>query len=101
MITDTNDEIAALKNQVFILLIALIVVSGTLTVFLYRQVSLANKDITQDKILSSQIVTNEVVFRKVVVNLVNYGEKHPDLLPVLKKYGLGPNSVAAPVAPRK
>ena len=38
---NSNEEIAALKNQVFTLLIALIVISGTLTVFLYRQASVA------------------------------------------------------------
>ncbi len=38
-------EIAALKNQIFTLLVALIVVSGTLTVYLYRQASMAGKDI--------------------------------------------------------
>ena len=34
---DLNSEVSALRQQVYVLLIALIVVSGTLTVFLYRQ----------------------------------------------------------------
>jgi hypothetical protein len=103
MTLDNNDEIAALRNQVFILLVALIVVSGTLTVFLYRQVSITNKDITQDQRLALNLNTNEMVLREVVGRLVSYGEKHPDYLPILKKNGLAPAgpAPAAPAAPKK
>jgi len=100
MTLDNNDEIAALRNQVFILLVALIVVSGTLTVFLYRQVSITNKDIAQDQRLALNLSTNEMVLRTVVGRLQNYGEKHPDYLPILKKNGLAPGG-AAPAAPKK
>jgi len=47
MIPENNDEIAAIKNQLFILLIALIVVSGTLTIFPLPPGERANKDITE------------------------------------------------------
>lgn len=102
MTTDNNvapynnsDEISVLKNQVFILLVALIVVSGTLTVVLYRQVSLANKDIAQSQGLSADVAKKEDVINTFVGRLVAYGEKHPDFVPVLKKYGLA--GVPAPV----
>ena len=101
---EKNDEIASLKNQVFFLLVALIVVSGTVTVTLYRQVSLTNKDIIQSERLVSQISTNEVVFRSILSRLVSYGEKHPDYMSVLKKNGIlvQPNGApTAPTAPRK
>ena len=108
MITDnTNGEIAALKNQVFTLLVALIVVSGTLTVFLYRQVSLAGKDLAQGQQLSAVLGQNETAVSTFVNKLVAYGEKHPDFVPVLKKYGIAPvagvpaNSLIAPAAPKK
>ena len=100
-----NDEIVAIKNQLLFLLVALIVVSGTVTATLYRQISLANKDITQSQRLVSQISTNEVAFRNILNQLIAYGEKHPDYLPVLKKSGIiiQPNNSApaAPTAPRK
>jgi type II secretory pathway component PulF len=85
-----NNEIAALKNQVFTLLVALIVVSGTLTVYLYRQVSLAGKDLTQGQQLSNVLSQNEAAVSTFVTRLVSYGEKHPDFQPVLKKYGIAP-----------
>ena len=87
-------ELAALKNQVFTLLVALIVVSGTLTVYLYRQVSLTGKDIRlveeQGKQLAPMLNQNETAVSGFVNKLVAYGEKHPDFVPVLKKYGIEP-----------
>ncbi|HUC84491.1 MAG TPA: hypothetical protein VL970_04790 [Candidatus Acidoferrales bacterium] len=103
MITDTNDEIVALKNQMFILLVALIVVSGTLTTVLYRQASLAKKDIAQAQKVVAEMTNNEVVLRGIVVRLQNYGAKHADYEAILKKDGFATvgNPAAAPVAPKK
>jgi hypothetical protein len=100
--TGSNPEIAALKNQVFTLLMALIVVSGTLTVFLYRQSSLTGSDLTQAKQLNVMVTQNETSLMNFINQLVAYGEKHPDFLPVLKKYGLTPQPGApAAAAPKK
>ena len=101
-----NNDIAALKNQVFTLLVALIVVSGTLTVYLYRQVSLAGKDLAQGQQLSAVLNQNEAAVQTFVMRLVAYGEKHPEFVPVLKKYGIEPRpgipaNAAAPAAPKK
>lgn len=102
-----NGEIAALKNQVFTLLVALIVVSGTLTVYLYRQSSQIGKDIAalqeQAKNLAPALNQNEVAVTTFVTKLITYGQKHPDFVPVLKKYNIpltlpGTPGVA-PVAP--
>lgn len=104
MTPDNNNEIAALKNQVFTLLLALIVVSGTLTVYLYRQVSLAGKDLAQGRLLSAELNQHEVAVSTFVTELVNYGEKHPDFVQVLKKYGIAPVPgvpANAPAMPKK
>jgi type II secretory pathway component PulF len=87
---DNSGEIAALKNQMFTLLVALIVVSGTFTVYLYRQVSLASKDIAQGQQLGAMLNRNETAVSTFVTQLVAYGQKHPDFVPVLKKYGIEP-----------
>jgi len=103
MTTDNqNDEIAALKNQLFILLVSLIAVTGTLTAVLYRQASITNKDLTQAIRLSAQIHTNEMVIGSFVGRLEDYARKHPDFIPVLKKSGIAlqPGATAAP-APKK
>jgi hypothetical protein len=111
-----NPEISALQRQVFALLVALIVVSGTLTVFLYRQASLAGKDIDAIKPQAQQMIgvfnQNQALMVDFVNQLVAYGEKHPEFRPVLAKYGIAPipgipagspagATPAAPAAPKK
>jgi hypothetical protein len=101
--SDANAEIAALKNQVFTLLVALIVVSGTLTVYLYRQVSLSNKDIAQAQQVSLLVAKNDGAVVAFANQLAAYGQKHPDFESLLKKYGIPPTGipVTAPAAPNK
>jgi len=100
-----NSEIAALKNQCFTLLMALIVVSGTLTVYLYRQMSITGSDLTQAKQLNVMVTQNEMSIENFLKQLVAYGQTHPDFVPVLKKYGLTGNPAAplatSPVVPKK
>jgi len=101
MTPDTNSEIAALKRQVFSLLTALIVVSGTLTVYLYRQASLMGKDLAAIRPQATQIVTvfnkNQGLMSNFVNQLVEYGKTHPDFRPILMKYGVNPPSVPMPM----
>lgn len=107
MNSDSNSEISALRNQVFILLVALIVVSGTLTVYLYRQASVMGKDINA----SNQLIANVNQSQTLIVTFANqlaaYAKTHPDIQPLLAKYGIGPNGIpagapaAAPVAAPK
>jgi hypothetical protein len=91
---EISDQIAALQRQVFILLLALIVVSGTLTVFLYRQASLARRDLDAIKPQAVQIINafnqNHASVTNFVEALRVYGLSHPDFQQqVLKKYGIG------------
>ena len=81
----------ALRHQVFTLLLALVVVSGTLTVFLYRQASITGKDITAIKPQVTQIIKafsqDRPGMENFVKQLTTYGVTHPDFQPILKKYG--------------
>jgi len=110
---DLNSEVAALRNQIYVLLIALIVVSGTLTVYLYRQASIERKDIESIRPQAEQLVKafnqNQSLMVGFVNQLVAYGQTHPDFVPVLAKYGIAPvkgipataPAGAAPAAPKK
>jgi hypothetical protein len=107
---DSNSEISSLQRQVFTLLVALIVVSGTLTVYLYRQASIAGKDIDAIKPQAQQLIgvfnQNQKLMMDFVNQLVAYGQTHPDFRPVLAKYGIAPQpsspalAPAAPAAPK-
>jgi hypothetical protein len=105
MTSDVNSEIAALKNQVFSLLVALVVVTGSLTVYLYRQDSMLGKQCNQFN--SALAVMNQArpSINNFVYSLMVYGQKHPEFLPLLKKYGIAPpppgTSLPSPNAPAK
>jgi hypothetical protein len=99
MINDSNSdmgaEIAALRNQVFSLLIALIVVTGTLVAFLYREASTTGKDLAANERLINTYNQGQPAVLAFVNQLGAYGVTHPDIHPVLQKYGI----VAAPTQP--
>jgi hypothetical protein len=111
--TDMMDQVVALRHQVFTLLLALVVVSGTLTVYLYRQASVAKKDMAAVKPQATQMIDafkrDHPMMDAFVKQLTAYGVTHPDFQPILKKYGIapqaqpGPTPVApsAPAAPKK
>ena len=91
-----RSQIAALRTQLFTMLMALIVVSGTLTIYLYRQSSLAGKDLNQVKKLSNEVSHNEVALKEFVNKLEAYGQKHPNFEPILRKYGITGQPAVAP-----
>lgn len=110
--TDLMYQVVALRHQVFTLLLALVVVSGTLTVYLYRQASVARKDLAAVKPQATQMIEafkrDHPMMDTFVKQLTAYGVTHPDFQPILKKYGIvpqaqGPTPVApaAPAAPKK
>lgn len=99
--TELSEQIAALRRQTFTLLLALIIVSGTLTVFLYRQASLTRRDIATSKPQAMQIIQafgkTQPLIQTFVKDLVTYGQAHPDFQQlVLKKYGITEQTAAAP-----
>ncbi|HSY19540.1 MAG TPA: hypothetical protein VK815_14460 [Candidatus Acidoferrales bacterium] len=97
---NNQDDIAAIKSQLFALLVALIVISGTLTGFLYTQSSITLKEEGQVQQVSAQLQKQQVAINDFVAKLAVYGDKHPDFTAqVLKKYGIPPASAVPAVAP--
>jgi len=103
--TELMDQVVALRHQVFTLLLALVVVSGTVTVYLYRQASLASKEMTAIKPQATQMIAafkrDQPSMETFVKQLTAYGVTHPDFQPILKKYGIVPPPAGAPVVPKK
>jgi hypothetical protein len=101
MVTDnSNEQFASLKNQVFTLLVALIVVSGTLTAVLYQQASQATKDINQGEKAIASITQTESKMADFAHKLLAYGDKHPDFKALLAKDGITAATIA-PAPPKK
>ena len=94
------DQVVALRHQVFTLLLALVIVSGTLTVYLYRQWDITSKDLAAIKPSATQVIEafkqNQQAMEGFVKQLTAYGLTHPDFQPVLKKYGIVPQAQPAP-----
>ena len=99
--TDISDQIAGLRRQTFTLLLTLIIVSATLTGYLYLQARHTRRDIAAIKPQATQIIQafrqNATNIESFVKQLAAFGVTHPDFRPVLLKYGIAPtNAVAAP-----
>lgn len=102
---DLSAQISALRRQVFTLLLALIVVSGTLTVYLYRQAKLIGHDLASIKSQATPLINgfneHRAEMQAFMQQLNSYALAHPEFQPVLKKYGWAP-AVPPPAAiPKK
>jgi asparagine N-glycosylation enzyme membrane subunit Stt3 len=95
---EISEQISALQRQVFTLLLALVVVSGTLVSFLYYQSRQLGKSVDGYRQITQAYSQNLPVVQSLVKGLAAYGQTHPDFQEqVLKKYGIS----AATVPPKK
>jgi hypothetical protein len=85
-------QVVSLRRQITLLLLALIVLSGTLTAYLYYQSRTIGSELAGLEPQAQAIVQNYNKslpnIQKFVQELVLYGQAHPDYQPILKKYGI-------------
>ena len=85
------------------LLLVLVVVSSTLTAYLYYESRVLGKELDNTKPQALQLIQNYnknvPQMQKFVQQLVAYGQTHPDFEPILITYSLVPAATNA--APRK
>ena len=99
---EISDQISALQRQVFTLLLALVVISGTLVAFLYYQSRQLSKNINNLRQVSQVYKQAQPAIQGFVSQIAVYGVSHPDFQPILNKYGIAPtNGVAPAAAPKK
>lgn len=95
-----TDRLAAIERQVFNHLLALVILSGTIAVYLYRQSSIVASDLQAIKPGAMQLI--EAMKREkpgmdqFILKLADFGKTHPDFKPIVDKYGL--NTLAATAA---
>lgn len=96
---DLIHQVAALRCQINVLLLALIVVSGTLATYLLYQWHSIGRDLDAIEPQARAIVQNYdrniPAIQKFIQELTAYGQQHPDFQPILKKYGILPTLPAA------
>jgi hypothetical protein len=92
---------ASLQRQVTTLLVAVFVLSGTLTVFLWRQARYARADLEVLKPPAAHLIQSfkqeKLLMDDFVAKLAEFGKKHPDFAPILAKYKIQP-AAAQPAA---
>lgn len=85
-------QIVALQRQIFLLLLALIVVTATMVFFLYYQSHITSYDLNQARPRAMQIIQaynrNAMAIDGLNKQFIKYGETHPGFQPILMKYGL-------------
>jgi hypothetical protein len=90
-VSDLKDQVVALQRQAFSLLLALIVVSGTVTVYMYRQASMEGKDLEALKQQGGAIINtfnqNRAGFQNFISQLNAYGQTHPEIEQLLIRNG--------------
>jgi len=90
---DLQAKYDALRHLVVSMLILVVVISGTLNIYLLRQWRSTSKDLAAIRPQASQMIAE---YQKVSGPLMNdfikkiteYGRTHPDFAPILAKYGL-------------
>jgi sensor histidine kinase regulating citrate/malate metabolism len=106
--TETNpsaenlqNQVTSLQTQVFLLLLALIVITATLVFYLYYQSRILGSDLEENRPRAMQVIqtfnANKLAIENLDKQLINYGATHPEFQPVLRKYGLmAPATTTAP-----
>ena len=107
-----NDELSQLQAQcdslrhlVVSVLVLLVVVSGTLTIFLWRQVKNSQLELENMRpqvglMMAEYQKTVGPIMDDFVRKLADYGKAHADFNPILGKYiRVGPPASPGPVAP--
>jgi hypothetical protein len=100
---DLQAQCDSLRQLIISVLILLIVVSGTFTIFLLRQYRLTNGDLAQ---LESQFRAEQPQYNRAklvmddfVRQIREYSYTHPDFTPILSKYNIP--VAQSPAAPKK
>jgi hypothetical protein len=99
---DLSGQVAALRRQATTFGLALIILSGTLNVYLYVQARRARNDLNALRPQANQIIDaykrQEIIVKDFMARLGDYGRTHPDFVPILNKYRIPVSSAPAPTA---
>ncbi len=105
---DLQAQCEALRQMVTSVLVLLLIVSGTVTVYLVRQWKFSKNDLEAYRPQATQVIneytrTNAPAIQAFVRQLAEYGRTHPDFAPIVTKYrlndALGKTGAAATSAP--
>lgn len=90
-------QVEGLRHLIVSILILVVVVSGTFTVYLLRQWRAVGKELTAYRPQAAQMIAD---YQKVSVpvmteflkKITDFGRTHPDFMPILAKYNIKPTA---------
>ena len=95
---ELRQQCASLQRQVSTLLLALFILSGTVTVYLWRQARYARADLEVLKPPAAQVIQSfkqeKPIMDDFIAKLNEFGKTHPDFAPILNKYRIQPGATA-------
>lgn len=99
---DLQAQCDALRHLITSILILVLVISGTLNIYLLRQWRTTSKDLASIRPQAAQMVAeyqqkSGPLMNDFINKITEYGRTHPDFAPILAKYNI--KSVAATGAP--
>lgn len=101
--SDLESQVAGLQKQVFLLLLALIVVSATVVFYLYYQSRILSNDLNTYQKQAQDVIkaydNNKMEIDSITQQVVTFGKTHPEFQPILRKYGLAGPAGMPPTAP--
>lgn len=107
-IEDLREAVESLRNIVVAVLVSALVVTGSLSVYLFRQTSLQARQISSQRETIAQILEEREKIGGALAQLKAFALRAPDYAPVLAKFGLKPeampvstNAPAPAAAPKK
>jgi hypothetical protein len=109
---DLQAQYDALRHLVVSMLILVVVISGTLNIYLLRQWRSTSKDLEAVKPQAAQMIAeyqkSSPLMENFVKKITEYGRTHADFAPIMAKYGLKPTTptnsppaMPATAAPKK
>ncbi len=94
--SDLQWQIASLQRQVFLQLLALVVVTATIVFFLYYQDRTLSHDLNQNRQQAVAVINaynrEQQAIKSFESQLIDYANTHPSFQPVLMKYGWRPGT---------
>jgi hypothetical protein len=90
-----------LRKLLIAMLVAMLITSGSLAVFLIPQVIFVGKDLETTRPQVNKLVADYQQFEEPQIKnfigaLVNFSRQHPDFTPILAKYKIAPEAQVAP-----
>ena|SRR5438067_12870237 len=98
-VNELQAQYDALRHLVVSLLVLAVVVSGTLTIFLLRQWRFTHTELVATRPPATQLMADYQkkgpAMDQFLNRLADYGRTHPEVVPILMKYGLKPVSATS------